>query len=341
MNKKSQSQLAVQSKEYDMVQYVLNQMKENNISEISWKDFQKRFPNISQRYNKLIQEIRKNKPKISIEDFEEWLWNYNYESKYDVDTQKYYDPKYSFRDAEQLVIQINRNANFNNLITNEKLKKFLQVVGQTAVGSGHPVKANTIGWFRLDKINQDYILIDEIQSDLLNAVDLAKNLITTDSMGDLFDLYPEGIKQQLYDRFNTSKNGILNIMNQSKHHMVNVLGDGDEEQAMKNVEYIKNEIKKLFVDWVEDGLSTVIDYARDNNIKYVILHTPETIKQRDADVGEDKLSMYYTQTARKFGFNKQNLNLDDLKGEFFIRQAKKINIVGIKKQINKLINEGL
>lgn len=338
MNRKSISERQVHNKEYDMVQYISQQFRNNNITEMSWKDFQKKFVSIAQRYSKLIQTIRNNKPVITIDDLDEWLFNYNHDSKYDVTMGTYHDAESSFRDAEQVVMQINRNANIDTLIAgNRPLQRFLEMTGKTAMGSGHPVKEKTVGWFRLDKINSEYMLIDEIQTDIYQAVDLTEATLTM-NIGDLYKKFYKNMEEFIKQKYGMGKEQIINHSNRIKSGIIDEFGGGDINKAIETVQGFKKQLKDLFIDWLEDGMSTVIDYARDNGIKYVLLHTPETISERHTGVSIDKLSMYYTQTAKLFGFRKEHINMDDIKGEFFIREAKRVNVRGIKREIIKLIS---
>ncbi len=61
------------SKEFDAVMYVYRDMYKNQLTSMPWRDFQKRYQQFAQKYNKLFTEIRKNKPQITLADLQEWL----------------------------------------------------------------------------------------------------------------------------------------------------------------------------------------------------------------------------------------------------------------------------
>lgn len=337
IKKRSIDNMQVQSKEYDLVNHLIGQFKELGVTEVSWKDFQKKWPGFSQRYSSLIQTIRNNKPKITLDDLESWLWNHEHESKYNAGFTTYRDPEHSFRDAEQVVLQINRGAKINDIFANDReMKQFFTMLSNGGQGSGHPVAWNTVGWFRLDKITEEYILIDEIQSDMLQAIELMNGLISSEDVGSFFYAYPESIQQQLLDRFHTSPEGMVNMCNGYQRQLIQDWGKGDPQKALETIAKLKEKIKSTFSDWIEEGLSTVIDYAREKGIKYVLLNTPENISSRDDAVSGDKLSMYYTQSARQFGFVKQQVDIEGLSGQFFVRQAKKFNSYSIIKSLKSL-----
>ena len=86
---------------------------------------------------------------------------------------------------------------------------------------------------------------------------------------------------------------------------------------------MKQSLANLFKDWAEYGISSIIEIARRHGIKNVAIHTGSTIAQRDPDLEADKAGMYYDQIAKGFGFKKQQLDVGDLKGEFWTRTASK------------------
>ena len=57
-----------------------------------------------------------------------------------------------------------------------------------------------MGWLRVDFVNDEWLLIDEVQSDLINAVDLAKRFIVEPNLESLMSKYKsETVKQKIRD----------------------------------------------------------------------------------------------------------------------------------------------
>jgi hypothetical protein len=101
-----------------------------------------------------------------------------------------------------------------------------------------------------------------------------------------------------------------------KHHF------NQKGYTPEKLDEIKDKLVELFQDWAEYGISSILEIARKHGIKNVAIHTAETIARRDESVEADKVKMYYDNLARSFGFRKQQLDVGDLKGNFWVRQAK-------------------
>jgi hypothetical protein len=155
-------------------------MQKNSINKISWKDFQKRYQSLSQKYAKELLDIRHNHPYITIDDVKDFLTNFKNSSKYDITYNTYSDDENSYRKVKQTVMQINKNASMSKLINKDKdVAQYFEMVSYSSKNSNHPVRENTIGWLRIDHISKKWLLIDEIQSDLINSTTQATAIITS------------------------------------------------------------------------------------------------------------------------------------------------------------------
>jgi hypothetical protein len=302
------------SKEYDAVRYVYNQYRENGINSLPWRDFQKRFQGFAQRYNTLFTEIRRNRPAVTLDDLQEYLVNYKNDSKnYDLSYATYGEEEHSFRGVEQLVLQINQGASAREILDREPvLKRYISMVGQSSEQSGHPANEDTVGWLRADFIDEDWLLVDEAQSDLVNSCAQAKNIVTSRNFEEfLAGLNNEHVKSLVLEKI--SEQQFIGV----RRHFI------QSGYTPEKLDEIKQRLVDLFKDWAEYALSTLIEIARRNGIKNIAIHTTDTIARRDPSVEADKIVIYYTTLARSFGFRKQQLNHGDLNGEFWVRKVGK------------------
>lgn len=304
------------SKDYDRVAYVYRQMYNAGKQSLSWQDFQKMFPR--ERNSPLFTQVRQNRPKITLEDLDRWIEEYKAKAKeyqnYNLEHSTYRDKATSFRDVEQLVLRINQSASTSEIIgEDEMLRFFLQQAEQGSRQSGHPVGKDTVGWLRVDFVNDDWLLIDEVQSDLINAVELAMKFISEPSLESLMQGYrSETVKQKIRDMGATEQ-----MFQHSKREFAR------RGYTMERLQEMKQALVNLFKDWAEYGIASIIEIARRHGIKNVAIHTGTTIAKRDPDLEADKAVMYYDNLAKSFGFKKQQLDIGEVQGEFWTRTASK------------------
>ena len=173
------------SKEHDLVNRVLQWYIDNRTEEMPWKDFQKKFP--FAQNSPLFTGIRRNGPVVTRAQLEHYLENEEPPLKdYGLTTDKYYDPEQSYRDVEKsLVLQINHGAYSQSIMEEDPmLGQYIGFVGRSSTMSGHPANENTVGWLRLDFVNKDWLLVDEVQSDLINSVGQARAILESPSFND-------------------------------------------------------------------------------------------------------------------------------------------------------------
>src|SRR5208337_2185232 len=174
------------AKEYDAVRWVYQQYLDNRIQSLSWQDFQKKFQQFAQKYPKVWMDVRQNRPHITTADMERWMDEYKpQEQSYELEHATYHDPETSYRDAEQLVLRINQSADASRILAQDPLlAQYVDMVGQSSEMSGHPAAKKTVGWLRVDFVDEDWLLVDEVQSDLVNSVSQAKLILEADSFDD-------------------------------------------------------------------------------------------------------------------------------------------------------------
>jgi hypothetical protein len=297
------------SPQYDAVRVVLRWFQDNNVSFMTWKDFQKHFQAYANRYPQLFTDIRGNRPRISRHDLENFLNEYQGESNYGVSTTTYQDAETSFRDVEQLVLQLNQGADAAHIIGEDPvLTDYLDMLSKASQQSGHPMNANTVGWLRVDFINEEWLLIDEVQSDLVNSVVQAKNIVSIPTYEEFIESYQnEHIRQQIVQRVPPH---FYPMMRQEFMR---------RGYTLEKLEEIKAQLTTLFKDWAEHALATVIEIARRHEIKNVAIHSVDSIAQRDPSVDALKVKMYYDNLAKSFGFTKQDV--PELNGKFWVRKT--------------------
>jgi 8-oxo-dGTP pyrophosphatase MutT (NUDIX family) len=297
------------TKEYDAVRWVYQQFVDNAIESMPWRDFQKdpRFQQLAQKYNQLFTQARKNKPQVTQQDLKEYM-EFLQKSKggYGISYKKYHEPEHSYRDVEQLVVQINKSADAERILEEDPaVKWYVDAVSQSSQMSGHPAEMNTVGWLRVDFIDKDWLLVDEVQSDLVNSVTQAKALITSETYEEFLANLGEKAQEKVTpERFAMGRSYFL-----AQGYTVEKLDD------------IKAKLVGLFKDWAEYGIASLLEIARQHGIKNVAIHTAETIAQRDPSVEANKIKIFYDNLAKSFGFKKQPLDVSGLKGNFWVRTA--------------------
>lgn len=320
--------MSIYNKEYDAIMHIYQYYLDNNIDKLSWKDFQKVFQRFSQKYNNLITTVRKNKPTVELQDISEWLMNYIPESeKYDTDYSTYHDKKYSTRDVEQVVLQINRKADISNIIPSDSnIDKFLRYIAMGGEMSGHPVSRNTVGWVRIDVIDNDNMLIDEIQTDIFNGLNQAKTMVSSEMTYDKWlSQLDEMSEPQLEDV-------IQRLDSEMVIEMAGDFGAGILEDKIRDKfkEKLRKRLQKKGYDFSLEDIDNVIEEnIRDVSIKKKI--KDKLIEKRDKI--DKKLEKF--KKKRRFLFFRIN-RLEQLKKEIEKRGGE----MTFNSMKNNLLNEG-
>jgi GNAT superfamily N-acetyltransferase/RNA:NAD 2'-phosphotransferase (TPT1/KptA family) len=302
------------SPEYDAVKVVLRWFDTNDIESLSWKEFQRNFQQYGQKYPTLFTDIRGNRPRITREDLQKYLNDYKGWG-YDVTTEKYQDATHSYRDVEQLVLQLNRGASAAPIISGDPLlEQYLDMVSQSSAYSGHPVGENTVGWLRVDFVNKEWLLVDEVQSDLINSVTQAMSIVATET----YEEFLNNIENEIV------KNLMMDKVTPQRYTWARRQFIQSGYTAEKLTE-IKAQLTALFKGWAEHALATIIEIARRHGIENVAIHSVDTISQRDQSVEGTKVKMYYDNLAKSFGFKKERLEGSGLNGEFWVRKTSAVN----------------
>jgi len=297
--------------EFDAINYLVHQFQDHQILSLTWRDFQKQYQSIATKYRNTFIKMQSEHARsvITMLDLREWLENYVKSNKYSPGLGKYHEAEHSFRDVEQLVLKINQGASAKKILKNDPiLSRYLEAVGGSSQMSNHPVDVDTVGWLRLDFVNSEWLVVDEVQSDLVNSVTQAKALLRSKNYNDFLAGLPTDESRNFF------KSKISKAQfNGGRQHFINA---GYTEQQLDK---INAQIIELFGDWTEHAISTVIQIARDYKIEKIALHTKDTIALRDPMVDSSKIHMYYDQIAKSFGFQSRTETIDGATGNFWVR----------------------
>jgi hypothetical protein len=347
-------------KQHDLVNRVLQWYIDNRTEELPWKDFQKRFP--FAQNSPLFSQIRRNGPVVTRAQLQDWLDNEGPADKdYGISFQEYHNPEQSFRDVKQLVLQINHGAYSRSVMKEDPmLGNYVDYIGMSSGYSGHPANKDTVGWIRLDFVDKDWLLVDEVQSDLINSVSQAKAIVQAENFQEfLAGLVNEHVRQQAIAKMNEGADHILEQQQgeeeadaeapRRRRRRPQVTREQIIEQryqqgrsqfihqgyTVEALESIRRRLTELFKDWTEYAMSSLLEIARKHGIKYVAVHTSESIAGRDPSVEADKVGMYYDTLAKSFGFQKQTVDLGGQTRDFWVRQA------STAKERKKLVRESI
>ena len=297
--------------EQDAIDTVIKYLKENGRDKIKWSEFQKVFQRIANKFPQLWLQLRDSSGVIFLTSLEN---THAAAPDYTLSETKYHQPENSFRDAEQVVLQINQGAGAQEVVSqNPMLQEWLNMVYQGSSHSDHPAQANTVGWLRLDTVNAEMILIDEIQSDLINAIGQGKLIVSARTFEEFLAGYTSNphILEKIREKgLNGGNYPMFRNSFIQRGFTVEVL------------DQVKAQLVELFEDWAETGIATVLKYARKKGIKKVLIHSEDTLMQRDPDLSREKAKMMYTNLAKGFGFKEEQIETPEISGKFLTRVAR-------------------
>lgn len=302
------------TREYDTVRRVYQWYRDNGVEQLPWGQFQKQFP--FAQNSPLFTGIRGNRPRVTSEDLANWLEKHTETSSpdyYGVSYDRYHEGDHSFRDVEQLVLQINQGAQASEALADDPvIERYIEMVRQSSQMSGHPSRMDTVGWLRVDFVDEDYLLVDEVQSDLVNSVTQAKTIVESNTFQEFMGkIESEKIREMIQERGITS-----GTFSSVRRQFIGMGFTADKLEA------IRRTLIELFEDWTEYAMSTLLEIARRHGIKHVALHTVDSIASRDEAVDRTKVKMFYDNLAKSFGFKQQELNVGPMRGKFWVRTAK-------------------
>ena len=185
----------------------------------------------------------------------------------------------------QLVLNIKASPALVEAMKADNTYLLFEKVNKTSLQSGHPHIDDQLGWVRLDLNDAEkYILVDEIQTDHMNAIDRIKK---EEYMG---KTYAEHIRQQ------------LNLT---------------EPQFEEYLNKYKNHIR----DFPDIAMETITNFAKENGYKKIFYHTYESGKKLKQNAPPASL---YTQLPARHYFTETEETPFNLEGKFFSRQASKL-----------------
>lgn len=282
---------------------------------MTWREIKKVFPQaerFSKEFEQVFNELGKDisRDKLTVEDIDKVLGQRErFKGKYPL-TYTLYGQKgvgwQKWRDVEQLVMQINFSADIKNALSgiDPRIQELARVVADLV--PAHPGGPNVIGWFRLDRVvkawdGEDVLLLDEIQSDFLKV------------------LYELGFKSE--EDMSPITKSVINYMDKNPEKWKGI----DFQQVYKMVE---DKIK----DWRYEGIAALLEIARRNGIKYVALHTEESMRMKGG--GAVYVKSMYKDLVKRFGFKEMDLTLGGKTSRFFVREA------GVRRGIKRGLDIG-
>lgn len=296
-----------------MMKYSLEKLKEPVADgPVKWKELWRNpeYRGFCERVSPILDKIRGTNPSLSTEMIETALKGLS-DPEYSVSYTKWKDRSVSYREVEETVMQINKGAQATEIINNHPhIRQWLAMIAQGSASSSHPVTSETVGWLRVDEVNQDYLLVDEIQSDLISAIAQAKNIVESQTFQELEERYANNPKLLGMIRTRMGQGG-WRAMKQM------LLGSGLTGPAL---EVVRVQLTQIFKDWAEVGLATLLKIAKEQGIKWVLINTEEVFKRRDPNFGSEKYKVYYQNLVQKQGFKLMEIDTPMISGKFWGRK---------------------
>ena len=184
--------------------------------------------------------------------------------------------------AGQLVLNIIVPPSIIHFMKKDRTYELFDKINETSKESGHPYKEDQLGWARLELDEQyHYILVDEIQTDHMNA---------------LHKIFKEKYRDETYAET-------------IKH-----------KWKLSDDEFIKivNNLKEIVRPFPDIAIKAISDFARKNGFDTLYWHTYESGKKIKSN--QPPKSLYTTVPKRNF-FTPTNEKPFLLDGDFFSRVA--------------------
>jgi len=284
----------------------------NNVTEVAWKTlFQNpQYKGVCQRGKPLLDKIRGRNPLLTLDMVKDAIHQIE-DPEYSMSYTTWHDPSVSYRQVEERVLQINKGAKATEIISaNPGLRNWFKTIQSGSMNSGHPISMETVGWLRVDEVNSDYLLVDEIQSDLVSAIVQAKNIVEAQSFEELLERYADNPK--LTALF-TERMGRAGFSGMRQHF----LSQGLDSPTLEGV---RVKLTSLFKDWAEVGLTTLLKLAREEGIGMVLINVEQVFKDRDPNFSSEKYDVYYGTLAQRHGFKPVEIDTPEISGKFLGRK---------------------
>ena len=293
---------------HDIESYFL----QNDITEVAWKAlFQNpQYKGVCQRSKAVLDPLRGRNPLLTLNMVKEAIREVE-DPEYSMSYTTWHDPSVSYREVEERVLQLNKGAKATDIIDqNPGLRNWFRTIQSGSMNSGHPISMETVGWLRVDEVNKDYLLIDEIQSDLVSAIVQAKNIVESETFEELLERYADNPK---LSRLFAERMGRAGFVGMRQHF----LSQGLDSPTLEGV---RIKLTSLFRDWAEVGLSTLLKLAREEGIGMVLINVEQVFKDRDPNFSSEKYDVYYGNLAQKQGFKPVEINTPEISGKFLGRK---------------------
>lgn len=308
--------------------------EEHGVSEVNWKDLFRdpEWNGLCQRTKVLLDPIRGTSAKLRPEHIDKAIERLMVKKNPETGKEEPNKPPYSmsygpwntniypealdvsYRHVEERVMRINRAAELTKDIERDPLlKQWVQLAEMTSRASGHSTETGTVGWIRIDEINDKYLLVDEIQSDIVNAIHQAKLYLESDSFQDFQQRV--GDNPVFWNRWRQMiGNGGESFIRGMKRQLQG-LGFTPE-----SLEEVKRKLNTKFREWAEVGMATLLELAREEGIGMVLINVEQVYTERDPNFGTEKYMKMYKTVADKLGFKPVTINTPEISGNFLGRK---------------------
>ncbi len=188
---------------------------------------------------------------------------------------------------DQLVLIIDASKNINKILfhsDNQPLRWLFDNTNSASEQGGHPSTTNSIGWARLElDPHNEYILVDEIQSDHLNSSHTLKTNMSNEA---------ESVRGKIKEQFQLTDEQLKNVL---------------------------NEYYNLLKDFPQIVNQAITRFAKDNGFTKIYWHTYESGKELKQN---DPPKSLYTKLPKEHGYNETENRPFNLPGKFFEREAR-------------------
>lgn len=296
-------------------------MDSQGAEELPWKEMMRNpdLKGVCHRTSKILDPIRGTNPKLTIGMIDKALTELekpSYSMSYGEWNRDIYPEalEVSYRNVEEKVMRINQAGKLQKEIEADPiLRRWVSLAESGSQSSGHSTERGTVGWLRIDEVNKDFLLVDEIQSDIVNSLFQVKYYVESEN----FEEFKEriGDNPKFWSRWRQFTGGNNEPAFRQMKQMFQ--GQGFNSEI---IDHIKKVLNNKFRDWAEVGMATLLKLAKEEGIGMVLINTEEVYKQRDPNFGSEKYMKFYKTIADKMGFKPVTINTPEISGTFLGRK---------------------
>lgn len=260
---------------------MLKDYADENKGAIDQGTMHKMHGNLSESWKKIFD----GKGKLTSEEIEQKIKDLP-KKKYDITFDKW-TPRQSFRDKDQIVLQLNHtDDSLKDIAADPELHETFKRLQEVSKRSGHPTRDNTIAWARIDTHDPKHWFVDEIQSDFAKtARDYLKKQGEEDKAKHIEQIikhhgdWRENILNKIIKL--AKKHGVEQISTHSPETKANHVGSKKVHSVYKD-SYQKAPRKLGFTSFKPEGLSFQEDIEKyTDNKRHIIDNYQSLVDQYD------------------------------------------------------------